>query len=134
MKKTHIALLVFLVMALAAIIALVYEADTYATFTEAKQHPDREFNIIGTLEASYPIEELIVDNTLLLSFYMSDSEGTKALVNYFGAKPTDFEKSEQVVLVGSYDDDVFIASSLLLKCPSKYNPDEMDEKIYTATE
>ena len=41
------------------------------------------------------------------------------------AKPHDFEKSEKVVLTGKVEGDQFIASSVLLKCPSKYKDEEM---------
>jgi cytochrome c-type biogenesis protein CcmE len=34
--------------------------------------------------------------------------------------PPDFTKSEKVVVVGNYSGDVFHASKILLKCPSKY--------------
>jgi cytochrome c-type biogenesis protein CcmE len=56
-------------------------------------------------------------------------------VVYSNAKPQDFEKSEKVVVIGSMKNDEFIASSLLLKCPSKYNankPEKFGEKAYKA--
>ena len=37
------------------------------------------------------------------------------------SKPQDFEKSEQIVLIGKIKDDVFHANDILMKCPSKYN-------------
>lgn len=42
------------------------------------------------------------------------------------AKPQDFERSEQVVLTGKMDGDEFVATEILMKCPSKYK----DEEIY----
>ena len=42
------------------------------------------------------------------------------------AKPQDFELSEQIVLTGKMQGDVFMASDMLMKCPSKYK----DEEIY----
>ncbi len=49
MKKTQIVLLVFLVVAVCAIIGTVYNADTYSGFAEARENPGREFHIIGNL-------------------------------------------------------------------------------------
>jgi cytochrome c-type biogenesis protein CcmE len=45
-------------------------------------------------------------------------------------KPQDFELSEQIVLTGKMKDDEFIASEILLKCPSKYK----DEEVYLKNE
>jgi cytochrome c-type biogenesis protein CcmE len=55
---------------------------------------------------------------------MFDSDGVESKVLYFGGKPQDFEKLDQIVLVGSYNHDNFVASQLLLKCPSKYDAGE----------
>lgn len=124
MKKTHIAALIFVVIAVAAIITTVYDADTYASFAEARDYPGRQFHIIGELNPDKPIEEKIEQNTLTFSFYMFDSDGIESKVIYFGGKPQDFEKLDQIVLVGSYNHDNFVASQLLLKCPSKYDAGE----------
>jgi hypothetical protein len=37
------------------------------------------------------------------------------------SKPQDFEKSEQIVLIGKMQGDNFHANDILMKCPSKYN-------------
>ena len=133
MKRSHIIALIFIVVAVGAVISTVYNAETYASFAQAIENPDREFHIIGTLSADYPVEEFISDNTLILKFGMIDRDGTFAEVLYFGAKPQDFEKSEQVVLIGKYTEDHFVASSLLLKCPSKYNPDDLSPAAFGDT-
>lgn len=125
MRKTHLFGLVFIAIAMGVIISTVYNADTYASFSDARLHPGKEFHIIGELNRGQPITEQVIDNTLLLSFYMIDREGEESEVIYFGAKPQDFEQSDEVVLIGRYESEQFIASSLLLKCPSKYKPDEI---------
>jgi cytochrome c-type biogenesis protein CcmE len=124
MKKTHIVALVFVVIAIAAIITTVYDAETYSDFSEARANPGRQFHIIGELVADKPAEERVEGNTLIFSFYLADKNGEEAQVIYFGGKPQDFEKLDQVVMVGKFEKDVFVASQLLLKCPSKYNADE----------
>lgn len=125
MKKTHIAALIFIVVAIGAILSTVYNADTYASFEQARQQPGRDFHIIGELIKDQPIEEHIISNTLFMTFFMRDQQGYTSKVHYPGAKPQDFEKSDQVVLVGRYEQETFVASNLLLKCPSKYNPDDL---------
>jgi cytochrome c-type biogenesis protein CcmE len=131
MKKTHIIAIFSIVIAIGAIISTIYNADTYSSFGEAKMHPGKEFHIIGELLSDKPVEENVLSGSLVLTFYMSDSHGTESQVVYFGNKPQDFEKSDQVVLVGKYEQDTFIASSLLLKCPSKYNPDDLPVEFET---
>lgn len=130
MKRSRIIALVFIVVAIGAIVSTVYNAGTYSSFEEARLHPGREVHIIGELVREKPIEETLVENTLVLRFHMRDSFGIESEVTYFGAKPQDFEKSDQVVLIGSYMEEVFIASSLLLKCPSKYNPDDLQPEAF----
>ncbi len=115
--------LVFIAIALGAIIGTVYNADTYSVFAEAKANPGREFHIIGELVKTHPVKEEVKDNALTLTFTMRDSDGEEAEVLFFGGKPQDFEQSDEVVLIGRYESDRFVASSLLLKCPSKYNPE-----------
>jgi cytochrome c-type biogenesis protein CcmE len=34
--------------------------------------------------------------------------------------PPDLKQSEQVVVIGQYKQDLFVADQILLKCPSKY--------------
>ncbi len=130
MKRNQIIGLVFVVIAIGAIVSTVYNADTYASFADARSMPEREFHIIGELVPGKPIVEEVVDNTLTLRFHMDDSHGGTSEVLYFGGKPTDFGRSDEVVLIGSYEEGIFLASSILLKCPSKYNPDEAGPTEY----
>lgn len=57
----------------------------------------------------------------LFSFYMRDEQGHERLVHYANPKPANFEDAEKVVLNGYAKGDVFVAESILVKCPSKYN-------------
>ena len=41
-------------------------------------------------------------------------------VFYGEPMPPDFLLSEQIVVIGSYNEESFIANEILLKCPSKY--------------
>lgn len=130
MKRNQVIGLVCIVIAIGAIISTVYQADTYASFAQAKENPERKFRIIGELVSGKPIVEEVVNNTLTLRFHLHDGHGGTSEILYFGGKPTDFSRSDEVVLIGSYRDDVFLASSILLKCPSKYRPEEAGPSEY----
>ncbi len=138
MKKTHIFILVFVVAAIGVIISLFANTSTYTDFTAALDNPGKEFHIIGKLVKEKPIVYDTKVDANKFTFYMTDQKGKEKLVTYKGAKPQDFEKSEQVVVIGKMENDEFIASSLLLKCPSKYNedkkPDEYGDKTFGSAE
>lgn len=119
MKISHIVLIVVLIVGIGIIITTVFNTDSYADFKEARSAPGKEFQIIGTSvkEKAFHYDSI----RGIFSFYMKDDEGNEAMVTYQGAQPVDFEKLEQVVVIGQWKDSSFMASSLLLKCPSKYN-------------
>ncbi len=54
------------------------------------------------------------------SFYMMDNHGTEMKVIYNGTIPNNFETAQSVVVTGKYYDNCFHATSILTKCPSKY--------------
>lgn len=120
MKTTQIIAIVFLAVAIGVIISMVYSTDPYSNFAHAQKGAGREVQIIGEWIETKPIEEKIVNNTLMFTFYMTDSHGGQEKVTYFGPKPMDFEKLDNVVVIGKYVENTFVASRLLLKCPSKY--------------
>ena len=51
---------------------------------------------------------------------MYDDRGNHSQVIVNKPKPQDFEKSVSVVVSGHMEDNIFRGSSVLLKCPSKY--------------
>ncbi|SUZ81497.1 uncharacterized protein METZ01_LOCUS34351 [marine metagenome] len=59
-------------------------------------------------------------NKLSFSFDMIDENGKIESVFYGEPMPPDFLLSEQIVVIGSYNEERFIANEILLKCPSKY--------------
>lgn len=56
---------------------------------------------------------------LLLDFELTDGEGTVA-VTYRGARPDMFRDGAEAIVEGRYTGERFEASSLFMKCPSKY--------------
>jgi cytochrome c-type biogenesis protein CcmE len=135
MKTIHIIIILVVVIIIAVVITTFTGAGSYATFTEASNKPGREFHIIGKLDKTRPIEYDAAKNANQFSFYMIDGKGAERKVVYNNSKPQDFEKSDQVVVIGSMgiDDSLFTAKSLLLKCPSKYNSKKVPEKFGTRT-
>ncbi|MDP1621427.1 MAG: cytochrome c maturation protein CcmE [Bacteroidales bacterium] len=124
MKTIHIIIILILVVAVAVVISTMSDSSTYSDFTEAAQKQGKELHIIGKLNLTKPIEYDAQQNANQFSFYLIDEKGVEKKVIYNNAKPQDFEKSERVVIVGSMQGDEFMAKSLLLKCPSKYNDKE----------
>lgn len=124
MKTIHIILILIVVVAVAVVISTMTDSSTYADFTEAAAKPGKELHIIGKLNRDKPIVYDAQKNANEFSFYLIDDKGVEKKVIYNNAKPQDFEKSEKVVIIGSMQGDYFMAKSLLLKCPSKYNEDK----------
>ena len=124
MKKSHIVALIVIAAAVAAILTTVAESSTYATFAVAEAKEGKVFHVAGTLDRD---RERTYDPHLdanLFTFYMKDSEGAGRKVLLNSAPPQDFEKSEQIVVIGKMKGDEFYATSILMKCPSKYNNPE----------
>ncbi len=57
-------------------------------------------------------------------FKMKDKSGAVFEVRYYGVKPSNFEMATEVVAIGSYQNGVFQAQKLLVKCPSKYQAEQ----------
>jgi len=127
MKKIHIIIIVLLVGAIGVIIATLFKADTYADFVTAAQHPGKEYQVIGKLDTLKGIHYDAKNNADRLSFYVTDEKGVQKKVVFIGTKPQDFEKSEKIVMTGKMENDVFMVSSILLKCPSKFTKDTKNE-------
>ncbi|MFZ4706772.1 MAG: cytochrome c maturation protein CcmE [Bacteroidales bacterium] len=129
MKTYHIVLIVIIVMAMGVIISTLTDTSTYSNFGDAGKYPGKEFHIIGKLSKDKPIVYDSKVDANRFTFFMSDEKGLIKQVVYKGTKPQDFEKSEQVVVMGKMEGETFKASSLLLKCPSKYNNNKKPESF-----
>ena len=127
MKKIHIIGIIIIALAIGAILTTLNNTSTYANFTEASQSPDSEFHVVGKLDAQ---KEMVYDPKLdanMFTFYMKDNKGVEKKVILHKSKPQDFERSEQIVLIGKIEGDEFHASDILMKCPSKYNAGKPQE-------
>ncbi|MEO8884910.1 MAG: cytochrome c maturation protein CcmE [Mucilaginibacter sp.] len=125
MKKSSIFGLVVIAIAIAVIISVYANSSTYGSFTDAKS-TNSELHVVGHLDLQ---KERFYDATKdanYFSFFMKDNKGQECKVVFTGTKPQDFERSEQIVLTGQMKGDEFHASSILMKCPSKYTKDQVE--------
>lgn len=127
MKKTHIILIVIIAVAIGAILTTLNNTSTYASFAEAKESPDNEFHIVGKLNKEKETVYNPKENANIFTFYMIDNKGLESKVVLHKNKPQDFDRSEQIVLIGKMKGTEFHASEILMKCPSKYNDGKPQE-------
>lgn len=119
MKRTHIAIIVFIALAIGAIMVTINDASTYVGFTRASENPGTKYTVIGYLDKDAPMDYNARANRF--NFTAIDKEGNKQKVFYNQPKPQDFERSEEITMKGFATDSAFVASEILMKCPSKYN-------------
>jgi cytochrome c-type biogenesis protein CcmE len=120
MKKTHIVLLLLIVVSLSVIVSVFADFSTYETFSSASKQPGKTYHVIGLLQKD---KEMVYDpkkDPNHFIFYAKDEAGNLNKVIFNGEKPRDIEKSEQIVMVGYGDGNTFHCSSIQMKCPSKY--------------
>ncbi len=121
MKKSHIIGIVVIAIAIGALITTLGNTSTYADFAQAAANPDTEYHIVGKLDRSQPQAYNPAINADEFSFHMIDNRGMEKRVVLHKSKPQDFDRSEQIVLIGKMKADEFHAHEILMKCPSKYN-------------
>lgn len=128
MKKGHIIGLGIIAIAIVIIMTSIGDASSYESFStawEMKQDgEDKAIHVVGQLkkDTSGQVTGLeINDDKTSFTFMLVDNEGTEQKVYYNEPVPADFQRSEQVVVIGSYrDKEIFVADKILMKCPSKY--------------
>lgn len=121
MKKSHIIAIVIIAIAFGVILTSLSSNSTYASFTQAAEHPGSVYHVVGKLDKTKPFLYDPHLNANLFTFYMVDSKGTECKVMLSKPKPDDFEQSDQIVVIGKApNSNEFEASEVLMKCPSKY--------------
>jgi len=128
MKKGHIIGLGIIAIAIVIIMTSIGDASSYESFSTAwemkEDGEDKAIHVVGQLKKDETGQvaglEVREDKTSF-TFLLVDNEGTEQKVFYNEPVPADFQRSEQVVVIGSYrDKDIFVADKILMKCPSKY--------------
>ncbi|MEM8909225.1 MAG: cytochrome c maturation protein CcmE [Bacteroidota bacterium] len=129
MKKKHLVGIAMIAVAIALLLSLSEDVSTYATFKEAIASGQR-VKISGALSKDKEMYYDPEEDPNYFSFYIKDSEGVENKVVLLSERPQEFERSEQIVLTGSMKGEEFVATEMLMKCPSKYK----DEEIFIKSE
>ncbi len=138
MKRVHLLIIIVIAVAIGAIISTAENTSKYVTFDEAfemaQSGQSDKVHVIGELTRDSEnhiigIEYEPSKEPNYLAFTLVDESGkTNKVICY--NPPTsmqDFKKSEKVVIIGAAKGENFIASQILMKCPSKYG--EVEVKI-----
>jgi cytochrome c-type biogenesis protein CcmE len=137
MKISHIIAIVIIAVAIGIIISTTGNASQYVSFKEAFQMAsegdDDKVHVVGKLKKD-PLGNFLMDyqptkDPNFFTFILVDNDQQEKQVVYYHPKPQDFEKSEQVVIVGNVKENVFVAKDILMKCPSKYENQEIKAGI-----
>ena len=127
MKTKHIIVLVIIALSIAIILSTYTDASTTVNFTEASKNPDKEFHVKTSLVKEKAIVYDAVKDPEMFSFYAVDNEGNERKVIVKKEKPFDFERAEEIVLIGKvHGKNEFVASDFQTKCPSKYENEVKD--------
>ena len=136
MKKSHIIGILVIAVAIVIIMSSVGDASTYVSFGEAIERANdgdnTKVHVVGRLKkdaqghiVGMQYDPLVDPN--YFSFMLVDTNRVEQKVVYYNPKPQDFERSEQVVITGNIQSNVFVADKILLKCPSKYVEKEVQQ-------
>ena len=132
MKNSSAISIVFISILIIIIVSTFGDASTYVTFSKAKDVYESgsmsKFHVVGTLNKNNNNKIEGIKNSpdqLSFTFEMIDEDGYKESVFFGEPMPPDFLLSEQVVVIGGYENNTFIADDILLKCPSKYTEENI---------
>lgn len=124
MKTIHIFGLLVLLGGIALLVSTSDDMSNYSNFSKAEKSSNK-VKLIGELAKDKEISYNPENDPNYFSFYITDDDKRTEKVVYIGPKPQDFEMSEKVVVTGRMTEDHFVASEILLKCPSKYKDEEI---------
>ncbi len=100
----------------------------YLTFDEARKAKG-VVQVMGALDKSSDKYDTASQE---LSFDLLDDAGRSMPVVYRGIRPGNFKDAISIVAIGRYRGGHIEAEKLLVKCPSKYQGAEVEEKSYSA--
>jgi len=127
-----IALLVILAIGIGGIMTTYTTAEKSETFSAAEANPDETIHLTGFLMKDMPMEYDPVKDANYFSFYIKDKEGTVKKVVTNEPKQQDFERAETVNMYGYAKGNVFVATKVMPKCPSKYKDEENNKSTQAA--
>ncbi len=126
MKTSHIIILLVIAAAFGIIVSMVSDFSSMETFETAAKKPDKEYQIIAKLDTiNHEMHYDPIQDPNRFVFYATDEAGNTQKVIFTGAKPQDFERSEKLTMTGKMENGHFKCREILMKCPSKYNTDQI---------
>ena len=98
----------------------------YMTVSELKEKGELAYGETVNINGSVILESINWEpENLLLEFTLTDGGDTLDVV-YEGSLPNNFREATSVVVSGQYSEDqIFRANKMLVKCPSKYEADDV---------
>lgn len=134
MKKAHILGILVIAVAIAVIMSTAVDASTYVTFKKAAEMAadgeSTKVHVVGKLKKDTGGQIIGMEYQPQIdpnhfSFLLVDENNEERQVVYSSPKPQDFERSEQIVIIGSMQNNQFVADKIVMKCPSKYQENEI---------
>ena len=141
MKITHIIAIVIIAVAIGIIASTAGDASVYVTFGKAaemvKNGDADAVHVVGkvTKDAQGRVTDLVYNPAIdpnHFEFTLIDNDNHPQRVVYNSPKPQDFDRSEQIVIVGAMQGDHFQANKIILKCPSKYQDGKLETTEHEA--
>ena len=136
MKKSHILAIVVIAVAIGIIVSTAGDASTYVNFNQAYEMAvtgnTTSIHVVGHLKKDANGHIVGIKNAgdnLSFSFVLVDENNKEQTVFYNEPMPPDFTRSENVVVIGGYQGDNFVANKILLKCPSKYQEQSVNAGV-----
>ena len=127
MKKRYLIGGLILIIVVAYLIYLSFGSSVsyYVTvsefFARGTELHDTNVRVAGKV-ADSPVDWNAQD--LEFRFTITEGDDTMTVI-YQGAKPSGFKAGSNILVEGKYHSDgIFRASQLILKCPSKYEPED----------
>jgi len=96
-------------------------ATPYASAKEAKAAPGKKFHVVGTIVPG-SLDSNVREGTV--NFLLKDELGETISVHYKGHAPANLATATKVNAVGKFENGTYKSEKLLLKCPTKYEPEK----------
>ncbi len=141
MKPAHIIGILVIAVAIGIIISAAGDSSVYTTFgraTAMAKNGDADMvHVVGKLkkDAAGHAEGLVYQPQIdpnHFEFTLVDTDSRVQKCVYNSPKPPDFDRSEQIVVIGAMQEDHFQTQKILLKCPSKYQDGKLEETEHEA--
>jgi cytochrome c-type biogenesis protein CcmE len=136
MKKTHILAILVIAVAIGILISTAGDASTYVSFDQAYQMASSgnksNIHVVGELKKDADGKVTGIEpgpDRLSFSFKLIDEAHREQTVYYNEPMPPDFTRSEKIVVIGGFQGERFVATKILLKCPSKYQENKLNAKV-----